>query len=55
MLFPKIFFPSKSKFQGAGRFPVRGEESPSTHKGVHVVRVIGIVLLFVGIFLFIRG
>ena len=48
ILFSGLFVPSKSHFQGAGRFPVREKEDPNRKKIVKVLRIIGLVILLVG-------
>jgi hypothetical protein len=54
MLFANKITSSKSNFQGRGRFPTKGDKKQK-NLGSSVVRILGIVLVFIGVFLFIQN
>ena len=54
MLFANKLTSSKSNFQGRGRFPTKSDKKQKSLSG-NIVRTVGVVLVFVGVFLFIQN
>lgn len=54
MFFAHKLTNSKSNFQGRGRFPTKGDQKQNSYS-TNLIRIIGIVLVFVGVFLFIQN